>query len=198
MLKNYSTQNDLLLHKLIKYYNKDDTLDKILPILNSSHRLSIRLIDWFVTNYSKKKFTTYNIYKKDDMNEKILDRRFKVFNDYKLKLKAYSKKKFDPFCRSDRIHFPYKNMYVVTTIAQLNFFKWCLENQIIQYIETHKDEIEHDMNTNNTSAKNKQMKKNRQVGTNEDNKTRKKREELSISAIQSIKKENIEIVVKFS
>ena len=195
MLKHYSTQNDLLLHKLMKFYNKDENIDKVIPILNSSHILSIRLIDWFVTNYSKKNFTMYNIYKKNENNEKTLDKRFKVFNEYKLKLKAYSKKRFDPFCRSDKIHFPYKNNYIETTIAQLNFFKWCLENQIIQYIENHKQEIEHDMNSNNTSAKNKYLKKNT---TYDEKKTRKKREELSISAIKSIKKEDVEIVVKFN
>ena len=47
---------------------------------------------------------------------------FKVYNEYKLKLKAYSKKRFDPFCRWERISIPYdENMYMETTIGQLNF-----------------------------------------------------------------------------
>ena len=52
----------------------------------------------------KKNFTVYNIPKDD----KII--RFKVYFDYKLKLKAYSKKRFDPFCRWDRITIPYKKI----------------------------------------------------------------------------------------
>jgi pimeloyl-ACP methyl ester carboxylesterase len=58
--------------------------------------------------------------------------------DYKLKLKAYSKKRFDPFCRWDRISIPYKDgTSIETTIGQLNFFKWALENKAIDYIEQH-------------------------------------------------------------
>ena len=52
---NYSTQNSLLLDNLLKFYNKNNNLDKILPIINggNTYRISLRLIDWFVTNYSK-------------------------------------------------------------------------------------------------------------------------------------------------
>ena len=57
-------------------------------------------------------------------------------------------------------------------------------------IEKNYDAIEKDMNARNSGSK-----KNKQDLT--DNKTRKKREELSISATKSIKKENIEIVVSF-
>lgn len=178
---NYSTQNQLLLDKLLYYYNTHDNLDTILPIINGTSKLSIRIIDWFVTNYAKKNFTKYN----------VRDKRFKVHMDYKLKLKAYSKKRFDPFCRWDRIHIPYKeNSHIQTTIGQLNFFKWALENDIITYIETHFDEIEADMNQRNSSTKKNIQKK----GKSE----RKKREELSISALKSIKKEEVEIIVDFN
>ena len=69
--------------------------------------------------------------------------RFKVYIDYKLKLKAYSKKRFDPFCRWDRITIPYdKDNNIQTTIGQLNFFKWVLENNILENIETNFDKIE--------------------------------------------------------
>ena len=118
-------------------------------------------------------------------------RRFKVYVDYKLKLKAYSKKRFDPFCRWERINIPYEeNKYIQTTIGQLNFFKWALENEVIYYIEENYEQIEKDMNNRNSTSKRKQA--------NGHQKTRKKREELSISASKSIKKEDIEIVVKFS
>ena len=64
--------------------------------------------------------------------------RFKVYFDYKLKLKAYSKKRFDPFCRWDRIIIPYNNTSSIqTTIGQLNFFKWALENRVIDYIDNN-------------------------------------------------------------
>ena len=180
----YAKQNDILLTKLTEYYSADnfDKLDRILKILNGEAPISLRIVDWFVTNYAKQKYIVYDLQS---------SKRFKVYNDYKLKLKAYSKKRFDPFCRWDRVMIPYRNdQCIQTTIGQLNFFKWALENEIIDYIEKEYDTIEKDMNTRNSTSKNKS-------GTVVDNKTRKKREELSISAAKSIKKEKVEIVVKF-
>lgn len=190
----YSTQNQLLYNRLSEYYAKDDRLDTILPIINGTSSLSIRIIDWFVTNYSKQFFTVYSI--TNSVANTV--RRFKVYTDYKLKLKAYSKKRFDPFCRWERIHIPYKdNTYIQTTLGQLNFFKWALENDIISYIQLNIQEIEMDMTERNSSAKNNKIKINDNSSYSK-SKTRKRREELSISAVKSIKKENVEIVVQFN
>ena len=178
---NYTTQNSLLLNNLLRFYNKNNNIDKILPIINGESLISLRLVDWFVTNYSKKNYTII----------KNANVRFKVYTDYKLKLKAYSKKRFDPFCRWDRITIPYKeNISIQTTIGQLNFFRWLLENNIMSYIKEHLELINQDMNKRNSTSKKKKSIK-------ETAKTRKKREELSVSASKSIKKETIEIVVDF-
>ena len=180
MSGNYCTQNNLLLTNLLEFYNKNNNLDEILPIINGESEISLRLIDWFVTNYAKKNFT---VYKKKNLE------RFKVYIDYKLKLKAYSKKRFDPFCRWERITIPYKqNISIQTTIGQLNFFRWLLENNIIDFIKEHLELINQDMNKRNSTSKNKLKCKN---------KTRKKREELSVLASKSIKKEQVKIVVEF-
>jgi len=185
MAKVYTTQNELLLKNLLEYYEEEPTLNKMLNIINGESSISLRIVDWFVTNYAKKDFTVYNIVK----NENTV--RFKVYFDYKLKLKAYSKKRFDPFCRWDRITIPYKDGKVIqTTIGQLNFFKWAIENDVIKYIENNYTTIENDMNNRNSTSK-----KNKESYSN--NKTRKKREELSVSAVKSIKKEDVEIIVKF-
>ena len=185
MTTNYTTQNDLLLNKLLDFYDKNNNLSKMLKIITGETKVSLRIVDWFVTNYAKKNYTLYDIEKTNDTI------RFKVYQDYKLKLKAYSKKKFDPFCRWDRISIPYKeNTQIETTIGQLNFFKWALENRVIDYIEKNYDTIEKDMNNRNSTSKRKES-----VADN--SKTRKKREELSISATKSIKKEEVEIVVQF-
>ena len=104
----------------------------MLGIINGESKISLRIVDWFVTNYAKKYYTIYNLERGE--GRKIF--RFKVYVDYKLKLKAYSKKRFDPFCRWDRINIPYKDgMYIQTTIGQLNFFKWALDHNILKYIE---------------------------------------------------------------
>jgi hypothetical protein len=175
----YTKQNDLLLNNLKEYYEKNDheNLKKMLDVLNGQSAISLRIIDWFVTNYSKQKYTVYSL---------SSGARFKVYTSYKLQLKAYSKKRFDPFCRWQKIDFPYGSKFVVTTIGQLNFFKWILENEILPYIVEHFKDIEDDMNSRNSTVKPKTEK------------NRKKREELSISAAKSIKKEDIEISLTFN
>ena len=194
---NYTTQNDLLLKNLMSFYITDDcngnynsnnNLDKMLKIITGESKISLRIVDWFATNYAKKYYTLYVI----DQSHDNIQRRFKVYDDYKLKLKAYSKKRFDPFCRWDRISIPYtKGKFIETTIGQLNFFKWALENKVIDYIDTNYDVIEKDMNSRNSTSKRKEL-------VVDNSKTRKKREELSISATKSIKKEKVEIVVQFN
>ena len=178
----YTKQNDILLTKLLDYYKQNDNvnMNKMLSIINGESRISLRIVDWFATNYAKKHYTVYTL------ND---DQRFKVYVDYKLNLKAYSKKRFDPFCRWDRITIPYDpDKYIQTTIGQLNFFKWALDKNVIKYIENNYSEIESDMNSRNSTAKRKLP----------NNATRKKREELSISASKSIKKEEVEIIVEFN
>ena len=209
---NYTTQNDLLMTNLMKFYDEDNNLEKMLRIINGESPISLRIIDWFATNYAKKFFTVYDV---------GANRRFKVYVDYKLKLKAYSKRRFDPFCRWDRITIPYSNgTFIQTTIGQLNFFKWALENGVVAYIEAHYSDIEDDMNARNSTSRRNNVglmaEDNAGEGeaeveepadskltgnsnkTNNNNKTRKKREELSISATKSIKKETVEIVVSFN
>lgn len=190
---NYTTQNDLLLNNLMEFYKNDDNLDKMLKIITGESKISLRIVDWFATNYAKKYYTLYSF---EDTHG--ITRRFKVYVDYKLKLKAYSKRRFDPFCRWERISIPYKNgTFIETTIGQLNFFKWTLENKVINYIEDNYETIEKDMNTRNSTSKRKEISIDNN-STSNNTKTRKKREELSISATKSIKKEKVEIVVNFS
>tara|TARA_B100000424_G_scaffold251860_1_gene227688 strand:- start:338 stop:922 length:585 start_codon:yes stop_codon:yes gene_type:complete len=182
------TQNDLLLNKLTEFYTNLEYLETMMRIINGETRISLRIVDWFVTNYAKKYYTVYNIPSlKGDIST-----RFKVYHDYKLKLKAYSKKRFDPFCRWERITIPFMEKHMETTIGQLNFFKWAIENKVIDYIEENYQQIENDMNSRNTSSKKRDTLEN-----GENSKTRKKREELSVSAVKCIKKEKVKIVVKF-
>jgi hypothetical protein len=220
----YNTQNDLLLHKVLRFYNENNgkNMEKMLSVINGTTNISLRIMDWFVTNYSKKHYTVYEL---EDSGTPA--KRFKVYVDYKLKLRAYSKKRFDPFCRWDRINVPHKNgtTYIQTTLGQLNFFKWAIENQVLRYIHENYSVIETDMNIrNNTSRK---MAKSHQTSsatvdgceiklttatgsdaaaaandTEESStvdkvKQRKKREELSSSATKGIKKEFVDIVITF-
>ena len=220
---NYTSQNDLLLNNLLVFYKNNNNMERMLKIITGESKISLRIVDWFSTNYAKKHFTTYNICNEVSVSSEVnsistsSSKRFKVYVDYKLKLKAYSKKRFDPFCRWDRISIPYddvKGTFIETTIGQLNFFKWALENKVVDYIEENYNEIEKDMNSYNSTSKRKtssngnescssgsatgslsSVSSNSSVGSN--TKTTNQREELSVSAAKSIKKEKVEIVVQF-
>ena len=146
------TQQDLLLDSLKEFYTNTENLQKIINIVNGESKISLRIVDWFVTNYAKKYFTVYEVPMLFGTKEQ--DVRFKVYNDYKLKLKAYSKKRFDPFCRWDRIVIPYNNTSSVqTTIGQLNFFRWIFNNNILVYATDHYDNIYKSMTEQNKNTK---------------------------------------------
>jgi len=177
-----SGQDYVLLDSLTKFYSEQGKLDKLVSIIEGTSSVSLRVVDWFATNYAKANFTTVNNERGD---------RVKVYIDYKLHLRAYSKKRFDPFCRWVRMTIPYKDgSEVKTTIGQLNFFKWAIDSGVVDYIEANRETVERDMNQRNSTAK-------RRVSCS-GNRTRKKREELSISATKGVKMEKVDTVVTFN
>jgi hypothetical protein len=197
---NLNTQNELLMKNLLDFYQNSENLKKMMHIINGETKISLRIVDWFVTNYAKKYYTVYEL---PIINNKEEKKRFKVYNDYKLKLKAYSKRRFDPFCRWERISIPYDEEKIMeTTIGQLNFFKWAIENKIIDFIEENYEFIEKDMNNRNSTAKHRTSTDSEtsesSIESVDNTKTRKKREELSVFACKCIKKETIKIIVKFN
>jgi hypothetical protein len=131
-----NSKDKLLMDNISKFYNTK-TINDILPITQGNSTLSLRVLDWFVTNYCK----TYNIILDDKKHN------YNIYLDYKSQLKAFSKKQFDPFCRRERIVFYYnKTDYITTTVGQLNFFKWAIENNILEYVNNNLKTIEDNMN----------------------------------------------------
>ena len=192
-----SIKQELIMNS-IKFFFNESNVKNMLPILLGNTKISLRIIDWFVTNYSKKHNINYVISKEND------NTLFNVFINYKLQLRAYTKKQFDPFCRRNRIKFVYNNdgNYLITTVGQLNFFKWAIENNIIDYIKEHLESIDTDMNTNikkiyKTKTKNKNKTTNE--GECKSQKTeRKKRRELSVSAVKKLNKQTHTFLLDFN
>ena len=219
-------KQDLLMVALTKYFCNETNMTEILPILEGKSDISLRIIDWFVTNYSKKYNITYPV-KTNNGNK-----RFNIYLDYKSQLKAYSKKQFDPFCRRERIMFYYKeDCYIITTVGQLNFFRWAIQNDIIKKVKEDLKVIEKDMNdsikhiycnnivskvikkSSRIRQKNKSKKKIKDVMSNKysskkkkingskkiknEVKYRKKRKELSKAASKKFNKQKCPIVVSF-
>lgn len=185
-----SDNKELLMLALAKFYkNNNECASVIAPIIDGKSDVSLRLIDWFVTNYAKKHGTILK-WENEDGSPFYLN----VYLNYRLQLKAYSKQQFDPFRRRDRIIFYFSSdESIETTIGQLNFFKWILQNNILQYISLHRETIEIDMinsqkenaskrlNTENINVKYVQNENGDTVVTR-----RKKRNELSKSFVQNM------------
>ncbi len=123
---------ELVISSLQRFYSTHPEINKVLTYLTGDAPLSLRIIDWFVTKFSRKNFVHYPLNGQD----------FLVYLSYKGQLKAYSKQYFDPNCRRERIMFkiPGQEQFM-TTIGKLNFFRWALESKILDYIEAHEEEI---------------------------------------------------------
>lgn len=127
-------KSDILLNSIDTFYGTPENSQILTQILSKTGGISLRNLEWFITNYSKK---TNLMYKTTD------GKIFSVHCAYKSTLDGYSKKLFDPFCRSEKISYkvPGTNDEINTTVAQLNFIKWCIKNGIINYINENKDAL---------------------------------------------------------
>ena len=129
-------REEVLMRKLIEFYSFSTNLEQLLPVLLKKSRISLRILDWFTTNYSREYNVTYRILHLSKVKQ------FSVYDSYKSQLKAYHKRLFDPFCRGRRIYFEYYNgCEIETTVGQLNFFKWAIQNKVLDYVDTHIDRI---------------------------------------------------------
>ena len=193
------SKEELLRAKLIIFYGIPENLKILLPIILQQTRLSLRSLDWFVTNYCKKNNINYPL----SRNDNIIS--YFPFKGYKSQLKAYSKKFCDPFCRRERVIFDYQNNtinpfnqnikmnhkeYIITTIGQLNFFKFAIQENIINYAMEHIVEIENDMN--GTLKSRESEKKNTFMEVKSI-----KRKELSAPGNKSVHITHISAVIKF-
>lgn len=124
--------DQLLMTSLVKFYQESDNLDRIVPIINRESKVSLRVIEWFITTYSRDKCVMCPIYDNDGKN--VLN-YIQVYINYKSTLKSYRGKHFGIFKRSDKVLLDWNNNRLITTIGQLNFFKWAIETQILQFIE---------------------------------------------------------------
>jgi hypothetical protein len=176
MEKQISTQEDWVLHRLEKFYT-GDKLQKVQDILSGKLNISLRILDWFVTNYAKGNNISYVT---------TTGKHVIVYLAYKSHLKAYSKKMFDPFCRCARIDFH----GISTTVGQLNFFAWIIEDEVLDYLLSHRDLVYSDMETRMPAE-------GKKGGIDTADHTRKKRHELSHSATKSLRKHDVKIIVSF-
>ena len=170
-METIQSKEQWVLRRLEGFYANPDHFRRIEEVLSGKSRLSLRLLDWFVTNYSKK----YNVSYMTKSNRHVI-----VYLVYKSHLKAYNKKMFDPFCRWKRIQF----RGLDTTVGQLNFFEWAIQDEVLDYLDANYDEIHADMEAYS------------QVIQPKDGE-RRKRHELSRSATKSVRIHDVTVKVTF-
>ena len=131
-------KQELIVMSLQSFYSNRKDLHEVMELLQGTSIISLRLIDWFVTNYAKRHTVGYV----------LGGQEFMVYMSYKSQLKAYSKKLFDPFCRRERIMFSLPGVDAfVTTVGKLNFFRWAIEKNIIEYLKVNRETVETEMNS---------------------------------------------------
>ena len=139
---NYDTnaldsRENLLLYSLLKFYKRhgNANLSSIIPIVKQDSHISLRIIEWVVTSFAKEKDIVFPIMSK---NTNKVKGSVRIYDSYKKTLKAFGGKSFGIFKRSDLLLITYgdgENDKIETTLGQLNFFRWALENNVINYIE---------------------------------------------------------------
>ena len=117
-METITSKEDMVLRRLSTFYANPENLRRVQPILTGESKISLRLLDWLVTNYAKKYNIAYLAKSGQDVN---------VYLRYKANLRAYSKKMFDPFCRWKKITF----LGLSTTVGQLNFFDFLASVDVI-------------------------------------------------------------------
>lgn len=136
------------------FYTDDRIENQLLPLIHKSNgrgpqdhlavaagkRVSLRVLDWLVTNFSKKNRIIYTLHLENGTTVP-----FNLYLQYKASLNRYKRHVFDPFRRHKRVYFVFKQHMYSTTVGQLNFMHWAFKHNIITYAQSRMAEIEADM-----------------------------------------------------
>ncbi len=133
-IKDFKSKELMHYKKMDNFFN-DSTKEEcqlMVDIINGNHLVSLRFLDWFVTRYCY-------LYKLsiDVENKYIKQKDFNINISYKAQLKSFKKKYFDPFRRKKKFFYMCEknDLVILTTLGQLNFFRWAISYDIIKYTE---------------------------------------------------------------
>jgi hypothetical protein len=136
---------------VLEFMRKNEVAGAVfVKLITQNSPLSLRILDWLVTQYSRRRPCVY-MHNGKAVNIHLL---------YKANLRAYSKKAFDPFCRRERIYltsnFEVSDTGLETTVGQMNFFRWAWQNGVIDFCAKNINEIEIDLRNYTKSKPNSQ------------------------------------------
>ena len=154
----YTIADKFFKTKCTQYY-----IDLMIDIINSESDISLRVLDWFAAKHSKNR---------DKLNFDYGATEFDVRISYDSQLRTFRKKYFDPFRRKKKFFYYYdkndKSKKILTTIGQLNFFKWAIRKKILEFVKDHLNDINKEMTVSNIKDKKnkiklKESKKNQKI-----------------------------------
>jgi hypothetical protein len=191
----FTTKEKYYYRSIDKYYKQlsIDIIKLMIPIINSESKISLRQLDWLVTKYADKNMIII----------KTNNERINVHISYKAQLKSFKKKYFDPFKRYKKFNYTFKidnkDVKIVTTIGQLNFFKWVFKTEIINYVNNNFNILTPEMKKDKEKEK---KDKDKEVDTNSISSNSKisiSKNGLVITAnkIQSLMNKDNKIIVSF-
>lgn len=193
---NLTQKEKYYFNKVDEYFSECDTetIDVVVKIINGESFISLRILDWFVTKYADKYKTKYKN-KTDDDNS-----FFNVHNSYEAQLRSFKKQYFDPFRRSCKFWYNYdknvKTKVIYTTIGQLNFFRWAIEHDVIEYIAYNYDSIIKSMNYFNKESKHNRLNKVNNLSDSNSTTSKSSCIKISISDSQSVG-DNDSVIISF-
>jgi hypothetical protein len=190
----FTTKETYYYRSIDKYYKKlpSQVIKQMIAIVNSESKISLRQLDWFVTKHADKNIIIIN--QNNDNSDRI-----SVHISYKAQLKSFKKKYFDPFRRLKKFYYTFnvngKKEKILTTIGQLNFFRWAFKNNIIKYVEDNYDSLTNEMIVSNkkekeTKSKSSEKKKSKVV-------VKKKGITVTAKKVKSLMNEDNKIIVSF-
>ena len=116
-----------ILHRIGPFFTEVVAREILMPLVNQTSGISLRALDWLVTNYSKKN----NIVCKTRNNT-----LFNIYHGYKIALAHFRRRNFDPFRRRQRIVVLAENgtdVICESTVGQCNFLYWSYTHGVLSY-----------------------------------------------------------------
>lgn len=133
------TAREVTVLKLLEaQYTPQIANEVLVPLITQESPVSLRILDWCVTNWSKK----HNVMCASQVPGKFVN----IHHSYRSMLSFWRRKLFDPFRRRTRVLLRIEDREYETTLGQANFALWAHQTGVMAYVVSHLAEIERDMN----------------------------------------------------
>lgn len=177
------------------FRNKCDSekIEKMVRIINNQDQISLRLLNWFAMKYSTTMETL------ETTNEDGGLELFDVKISYRARLNTHSKKYFDPFRRGRKFDYNYdksdNTKVVETTLCQLNFFRWLIMHDLLDYVEENFEILKNKMGSFNIIEKKKKEVKKKEKNKKVDVKDKKEEMKIKVKRFTEDNTSKVVIVI---